>query len=373
MEDNLLLETVERYLRDEMGAEEKAYFEQLRESKPEIDMLVVEHKLFLLQLEGFSGQSHLKQLLAETHDKLAFSGAIKTSDPVEQGKVKYLWTKYKRVISIAASIAGVTALFISALVTYFTPSVDQRKIRQLAQDVEKIKQAQKVQSHRINQVTAEIRSKIPQDAVLTGGGSAFLIDAKGYLVTNAHVLQGNNAVVSDNKGREFIARIIHIDKVRDLAILKVQDVDFKAPKSLPYSIKRTTADLGEELFTLGYPKNDEIVYGRGYLSARTGFDGDTATCQISLFANPGNSGGPVFNNKGEIIGVLSSKEVQAEGAVFAVKSREIFKLVEQLKHTDTSVAKINLANRGTIRSMDRVKQVREVQDFVYQVKAYNTK
>ena len=76
---------------------------------------------------------------------------------------------------------------------------------------------------------------------------------------------------------------------------------------------KTSSDIAEPIFTLGYPR-DEIVYGEGYLSAKSGYKGDTLSCQISVAANPGNSGGPVFNHDGEVIGILSAKETEAEGS-----------------------------------------------------------
>ncbi|WP_163202633.1 trypsin-like peptidase domain-containing protein, partial [Citrobacter koseri] len=72
----------------------------------------------------------------------------------------------------------------------------------------------------------------------------------------------------------------------------------------PYIIRKSNADLGEEIFTLGYPRN-EVVYGMGYLSAKSGYNGDTLSYQIQMSVNPGNSGAPVFNKVGDIIGVLS--------------------------------------------------------------------
>ncbi len=369
MEDLILLDAIERYLRNEMNASEKQEFENLRVQSPEIDMMVVEHKLFLHQMENFAAHRELKHELFEIHTKLESSGEILNQN--NPAPVVPLYKKYKRTIAIAASIASVTALCISMIVSYFSPSVDQSKLQQLSKDIENIKKTQVYQNHTLNQVKAVVQSKIPANAVLTGGGSAFLLDGKGYLVTNAHVLKGNSAVVADYNGKEFNADILHIDNAKDLAILKINDADFKAAKQPPYALHRGETELAEELYTLGYPKNNEIVYNRGYLSAQTGYNSDTISCQISLPANPGNSGGPVFNSNGEIIGVLSAREMQSQGVVFAVKTKEIIKLVTELKSADTSFNKLKLPAGNQLKGLSRNKQVDKVQHFIYQVKAYN--
>ena len=107
------------------------------------------------------------------------------------------------------------------------------------------------------------------------GGTSFLIDGKGYLVTNAHVVKGSSTIIVQNtKGQEFKAQLVFIDEVKDLAIIKIDDKDYKPFNTLPYSIRKTNTDLGEQIFTLGFPR-DEVVYNEGYLSAKTGYDGDT--------------------------------------------------------------------------------------------------
>jgi len=115
---------------------------------------------------------------------------------------------------------------------------------------------------------------------------------------------------------------VKIDLERDLAIVKIDDPDFKPFSSLPYGFKKSGADLGEEIFTLGYPR-DEIVYGEGYMSAKTGFNGDTLACQIAVAANPGNSGGPVINKNGEVVGILSTRQVQAEALSGRGRNRRV--------------------------------------------------
>jgi len=366
MEDTILLDAIERYLSGNMLPDEKTYFEHLRKNTPGIDQMVVEHKLFLHQMDVFAERSNIKTALNETHNDLVSKGDIYDGGEINtKGKVIQLWNKYKRVTAIAASIAGVTALFISGLVTYFSPATNQNAIEQLNRKVNNLAIA----------LNTEIKGthKAASTTSFNSAGSGFLIDGKGYLITNAHVLNGSNAVIVQNKkGEVYDAKILSIDKDNDLAILKIDDDDFKPVGKLPYSISKGSAELGEELYTLGYPR-DSITYNMGYLSAESGFNGDTASCQISLSANPGNSGGPVFNKNGEIVGILSAKQMQAEGVVFAIKSKNIFQMVDDLKNSDTSFEKIRMPLYSGLKGTDRVKQIKDVEDYVFLVKAYNQK
>ncbi len=370
MDDILLLNTIERYLEGKMSADEKAFFEALRQNTPEVDQMVVEHRLFLHKMEDYAGIRNLKNTLADVHATLSEAGII-SDDSTDAGfkvKVIQFWNKYKRVTAIAASIAGVTALCISALMNYFSPSVNANQFQTLSGEVENLKQENIAQESKINKLNTT--TQIATGPVLSSG-TAFLIDGNGYLVTSAHVLKGSAAVVVNNEGQEFTASIVNIDLKKDLAILRIQDEHYK-PLIIPYSIKRNSLELGEDLFTLGYPR-DEIVYNMGYLSAESGFHGDTSSCQISLSVNPGNSGGPVFNKNGEVVAVISGRQSQSEGVVFAIKAKNIFKIIDDLKDSDTSVQKIKVAANTNMKTLNRVDQIKRAEDCVYLVKAYNKK
>jgi S1-C subfamily serine protease len=117
---------------------------------------------------------------------------------------------------------------------------------------------------------------------------------------------------------------------------------------------------------LGYPR-DEVVYGEGYLSAKTGYNGDTLSCQIFIAANPGNSGGPIFNHNGEVIGILSAKETESEGAVFAVQSKYIYQVLDELKKSSL-YENVKLSSKSALLGLDKVQQVKKIQDFVFMVK-----
>lgn len=365
MDDILLLQTVERYLQGKMQPDEKSFFEEHRKNVPEVDQLVVEHSIFLHQMEDFAANQNLKHSLHEVHGKLLETGAINEGGELSvKGKVINIWNKYRKVMSIAAAVGGGIALITSALFAVLAPS-NQQVIEQLGQKVERLEKGQQFQGKKIN----EVASKIPVNAEVSGGGSGFLIDGKGYIATNAHILNGANFANVYNNGKEFRTRIIYKDEARDIAILKIEDEDFTPYKTLPYGISKSAGDLGEEIFTLGYPKN-EIVYNMGYFSAKTGHNGDTLSCQVQMNSNHGNSGGPIFNKYGEIIGVLSTRDKTADGVTFAITSKYIYRVIDEIKKSDTSVQKIKMPTYSAIRSLDRVNQIKKIEDFVFLIKAY---
>lgn len=366
MDKITLLESVERYLNNEMSMEEKTRFEELRASSPDVDMMVVEHRFFLSKLKGFGLKKNFKHNLHNVHNELIADGKIYEYKDASQSKIVSIFNKYKRTAGIAASIAGITTLLISGLVTFISPHQNDVKIQQLSREISQIKKTQNYQGIKLQ----EVDSKIPEGSVLAGGGSAFLIDNKGYLITSAHVLKGTGAVVVDNDGKEYNTIIVHVDHAKDLAILRIKDADFTALNALPYSLKQKNPDLGEEIFTMGYPRN-EVTYNSGYISAKTGYDGDTSSFQLSLLANPGNSGGPVFNKKGEVIGVLSTRQAKAEGVIFAIRADEILKTIKDWKTTDTTKLNVPIVNNNNFATENRVDMLKKLDNYIFMVKAYN--
>jgi S1-C subfamily serine protease len=96
-------------------------------------------------------------------------------------------------------------------------------------------------------------------------------------------------------------------------------------------------------------------------------NGDTLACQISISANPGNSGGPVINKFGEVIGILNARQASANGVVFATKSKNIFRLIQSIKDEDAD-NNIKINYKSSIKGQSRSQQVKQIQDHVYMVK-----
>ncbi len=373
MQDIKILETVERYISGEMSPDERVYFENLRKTNPEIDQAVVEHTFFLQQMARFEDTRQFKSILDETHIHLAEKGLIESPRLKGKAKVVYMFNRYKRTAAIAASIAGITMLCASALVWSLSPDKPtdvKNQIDLLDRKINTLETNDRILNKKINDVAiAKADSSVSEQIInYTSGGTGFLVDGKGLLVTNAHVVDNaRNIAVQNAAGKDFKAKVVYKDASRDIAILKITDKAFKASNTIPYSIKKSPSAIAEPIFSLGYPRND-IVYGEGYLAAKTGFEGDTMAVQIDINANSGNSGSPIINRKGEIIGVLNARQTSAEGAVFAIQSRYIYDALAQLQKSDTTYKHVKLPVASSIKGIDRTKQVEKITDYVYMVK-----
>jgi len=130
----------------------------------------------------------------------------------------------------------------------------------------------------------------------------------GYVVTSNHVVTGcNKVVVISRLGEEFPARIVLRDHPNDVAILEVSDIG-KLPPALP--LATTRARLGATVFTIGYPrvhfmgKSPKLF--TGIISSVNGLHDDPTSYHTTVPIQPGNSGGPLLNMSGEVVGLVTS-------------------------------------------------------------------
>jgi serine protease Do len=367
MEDTLLMDAAERFAKGEMSAEEKIYFEDLRKNNPELDQAVVEQLFFLNQLDNYSSTKNFKSVLSEVENKLVAEKFLSRTTPQTQGRLVQLWHRYKKDIAVAASIAGIVSLFVGTIVSSVNKSdpniaLLSKKLDAQADETRKIKTVLKGLP---SDVSAPTKQKLNARFSATG----FMIDAtNNYIVTNAHVVKqaANHLIVENNKGVEFDATAVYVNVDQDLAIIKITDSSFKRLPALPYSIRKSGANLGESIFLMGYPKA-EIVYGEGYVSARNGYKMDSTFCQISTSANEGNSGSPVITKNGDLIGVITSKETDATGVVFAIKSAYIYKAINEVKKQKAD-EKIKITSAPSLKGVDRETQIKKMEGYVFMIK-----
>jgi serine protease Do len=357
-----LIKKIEAYLFEEMSDIDIAVFEKERENDAALDHKVVEHLDFLKSLKSFEENRSLKGQMNLIHDGLNITGLRELLEE-KPASIISLWRKNRKNLAIAASVAIIMTVFTVFAMNQFDTTNHGSNYSELKRDMETIKRSQNALIRNIN-----IKNQ-PKD-ISQFGGTGFAISANGYIVTNYHVVKDADSIyVQNNKGDAFKAQTIYIDPSTDIAVLQITDDNFQSLNTLPYTLKKAKADLGEDVFTIGYPK-DDVVYGKGYLSSSTGYGGDSIAYQVSIPVNPGNSGGPLMDSKGNIIGIISGKQTQADGAAFAVKSDFLLRAFNSIPQ-DSLKKKITLGKKNTLSGLNRTQQIKKMQDYIFIVKVYN--
>jgi len=166
-------------------------------------------------------------------------------------------------------------------------------------------------------------------------GSGFFVGNQGYFVTNAHVVENNTSVSVYHGGEKLNAEVVTVDKVADLALLKVE----KVRKGLVFAARE--ADLGQDIFAIGFPQPElqglEVKLTKGVISSRKGMADDDSKFQVDAAVQPGNSGGPLCDTSGNLVGVIVSGLNQiavasVTGSIpqnvnYAIKAREVKQLL----------------------------------------------
>lgn len=203
-------------------------------------------------------------------------------------------------------------------------------------------------------------------------GSGFALK-DGYIVTNYHVIDGAKSIqiqgVKGDFSAKYNAEIIATDKFNDLALLKVSDAKFTGFGTIPYNVKTSVSDVGEDIFVLGYPltstMGDEIKLTTGVISSKTGFQGDVSLYQISAPIQPGNSGGPLFDNKGNLVGIVNAKHTGAENVGYAIKTSYLRNLIE------SSISTNILPTNPQTATLSLPEKVKKLKNFVFMISCSN--
>ena len=225
-----------------------------------------------------------------------------------------------------------------------------------------------------DEIKASATSKKKRNNEWENNGSGFLISESGYIVTNHHVISDweefQVEFKRNNKLEVFNAEMIKSDKTNDLAILRIKDEDFSTLNKIKYNLKTRSVDIGTEIFALGYPltdmMGDDIKFTDGKISSKTGFRGDITTYQIQVPIQPGNSGGPLFDFQGNLIGITSSgvnrKLDLTENVNYAIKSSYLLNLIDVLPE------KITLPSSTQLASKELTEQIKILSDYVVIIK-----
>jgi S1-C subfamily serine protease len=206
-----------------------------------------------------------------------------------------------------------------------------------------------------------------------GNGSGVIISKSGYIITNHHVIEDADDIevefILNDEVQKFNAEIVQVDKTNDLAIIKIFDMNFDGVDELPYNFKTRSSDVGTKVYAFGYPMalsimGKEIKVTDGIISSKTGFDGDITTYQITAPIQGGNSGGPLFDEKGNLIGINSTgirKDV-ADNVAYSIKTSYVLNLIDVLPKS------IELPSNTKLESLPLTEQIKEISKYVVLIK-----
>lgn len=357
------MDWADKYLNGELTIEETAQFESLLASNELFFHKIEQHQQVLDALALYQSRKQLTMRLNDIHQSMSPSTMQLESEP------SYLLERVReinhfKVYVAAASVAVVVTLSIISGYNYFRTNDVNKGYKALRRDLEKIRKSQHaiIKNYNIGNKEEAVAERF--------GGTGFVLSSDGLLVTSYHLIKGNDSVFIENT---FMGRLkaveIYSNPQADISILRIAEKGFKGFGKIPYSFSNSEKDLGEKVFTLGYPRED-VVYGEGSISSNTGFDGDSTAYQISIPVNPGNSGGPLVDDKGNIIGLISGKQTENEGSAFAIKSKNIIDSFEKLK-VDSSFSTINMSKNNNLKNMNRVGQLKKLQEYVFVVKVFD--
>lgn len=208
-----------------------------------------------------------------------------------------------------------------------------------------------------------------QQQISSWSGSGIALN-RDHVATNHHVVDGatNLYVHFPEIDKDYVAEVITVDSTNDLAIIKITDPNFKGFDKIKYGFKAEVEDIGVGVFVLGYPMvqtmGTEVKLTTGVVSSRSGYQGNRSQYQISAPIQPGNSGGPLFNDDGELIGIISAKHTEAENVGYGVK-------LDYLRRLADSVGGIELNQESKLTGLPLSDKCKSIIPFTVMIKANN--
>lgn len=355
--EQTLYEWIDLYAKGKLPADETVALEQRMHTDSEFRHKVEQQLKLIKALHEYGERRELKTNLDDIHAELEKETPVV---PIHK-TTGSTWKKYWPMTAVAASVA-----LISIVGTLFmTRDLETKQTayyKELRRNVDQIKKSQSI-------MMKDIAATKEKGKILPGNyaGTGFLISANGYLATSYHVVKDADSIYIENSTYgSFKASVVSSDPANDVSILKIDSIRLNG--TLPFTIAKVEANLAEDVYTLGFPRED-IVFGEGSVSALTGYKQNPNAYQISVPVNPGNSGGPLLNNKGDLIGMISGIQTETTGAAFAIKSTKLLNVIDSVK-TDSLLVPLILPKQNSLKNSSRVQQVKQWTDYVFIVRIY---
>ena len=209
-----------------------------------------------------------------------------------------------------------------------------------------------------------------------GSGTGFYVNNEGFIATNYHVIQDATDIVvlckQNGMNQKYKATVFQTDKINDLALIKITDKNFVPLPALPYQLASETVAVGNEVFSLGFPLADimgeSVKYTDGKISSLTGINEDVTKYQVTAPIQNGNSGGPLFDNSGNVVGIIESRlnkdKYNSENVNYAVKAGLLKNIVDLIPQPTKKV------KGKKTNSLNQVEKIKLFSDYVVMIQTY---
>ena len=349
------LDLIDKYIAGTLSKEEHILCSERLGNDPSFCEQLETQQAFLKSLKEYDDRKAVKQLLNTFHKELGIAADTKR-EPV---RVYKLWP----TVGIAASVALVCVIGTLFMMRWFDQE-HTANYQELRRNVERLKKSQ-------TQLLEDIKKDKIKNTPSKYSGSGFMISPNGYIVTSYHVIKAADSIYIENeKFGRLKTSVVYTNPLYDLALLVIED-DLKLNRTGAFAIRSREGDIGESVYTLGFPR-DEIVYGDGSISASSGYDQDQNAYQVSVPVNPGNSGGPLLDQQGALLGIINGVQTKTQGAAFAIKSSLLLESLRSIP-ADSLPRPLKLNIQNQLAGTPRVDQIKRLKDFVFLVKVYNGK
>lgn len=359
MNTNNVWELAEAYLAGNLTPAQEAELRTRKETDEAFATEFSDSINMINSLNNAGRQKRFREMLGDIH----------TTQAAKPKRIFNLPPSFWRTSAVAATVALVTSLINYSIITGSNRnhtaeySVISNQVKNIANDQKNLKKI--VQDSLINKKPIAP----PSDVRRTGTGVALTND--GYFVTAYHVIndgngEGDSVYIQANDGVYYKAFVVNYSQESDLVILKVAKKNFQFTRGdVPYTFAAKKAVLGAEVFTVGYPKED-IVYSEGYVSGRKGYKGNDEQYTLELPAGHGQSGSPVIDARGNVLGILTAVGKPQESNTYAVCSDEVLALVEKMPAGN----KLHLPKANKLGRLNREEQVARMENYTFSVKVY---
>ncbi len=320
----------------------------------------------------FNENVRLIKSLQESGKQKRFRNMLKDIEHAETGIEKakrlFLSAHIWRTAAVAASVA---ILFSTITIWNLKPSIQKTDSQYniIRGEVDVIKRSQYQLKQSQKQLEKDIKKiNTPPPSPVRYVGTGFALNNDGYFVTSAHVTENADSVyIQIQSGDYYKATKIAVNTDADIAVLKVEKKNFHFGKGeVPYTFAAKKTGIGAHIYTLGF-QTDDIMYSEGYISSKNGYAGNDLQYTLELPAGHGQSGSPVIDEKGNIVGILAAIGSQEQANTYAVSAQSLLALLET-KSPDMPA--IHLPKVNKLGKMSRDQQIEKMQTYTFSVKVY---